>query len=384
MKSDLTSRKVHLGIFVSTLNFGGAERAAVTLANELSRRFERVDLIAMDPSGPLRDLLAEEVHVVDLGTSQGRRTFLKLVSYLRREKPDIVMSLLTVPTILLGLTKVVLMRKSPFLVGSERSYYSDIYEREGRARLLYSLYYLAARIAYRLTDCNIALTTGIRDRMVSRNLVKRSKTVVLPNAIDLSKRVVFSRAKRSERRCMNLLAIGRLNELKDYPTMIRAVKIVQENYDVHLDILGEGELRNQLSLLIQELGLEKQISLRGNFLETQTWFERTDVFVLSSLAEGFPNVLLEALAHGIPIVSTDCPTGPRDIVNSQEFGELIPMRNPKALAEALIRVHENNYDQEVLRKRAEDFEVTTICSDYESLFREQLSGSSYSVNRSSF
>jgi glycosyltransferase involved in cell wall biosynthesis len=369
---------------VSTLNFGGAERAAVTLANELSRRFERVDLIAMDPSGPLRDLLAEEVHIVDLGTSQGRHTFLKLVSYLRREKPDIVMSLLTVPTILLGLTKVVLMKRSPYLVGSERSYYSDIYEREGRARVLYSLYYLAARIAYRLTDCNIALTTGIRDRMVSRNLVKRSKTVVLPNAIDLSKRVVLNRLKRSDGRSMNLLAIGRLNELKDYPTMIRAVKIVQENYDVHLDILGEGESRDLLSLLIHELGLEKQIFLHGNVLETQTWFEETDVFVLSSLAEGFPNVLLEALAHGVPIVSTDCPTGPRDIVNCQEFGELIPMRNPKALAEALIRVHENNYDQEVLRKRAEDFDVMEICLHYETLFRELLFGSNEPFDLLSF
>ena len=83
-------------------------------------------------------------------------------------------------------------------------------------------------------------------------------------------------------------------------------------------------------------------------------------------------------------MSTDCPTGPRDIVNSQEFGELIPMRNPKALAEALIRVYENNYDQEVLRKRAEDFEVMEICLHYETLFRELLFGSNEPFDLLSF
>ena len=364
----------HLGIFVSSLNIGGAEKVAITMANEFVGSGVRVDLIVMNAEGAMSSQVSPKVHIIDLGTKRGRSSFFSLLRYIKSSRPEAILSLLTVPNSLLGLTKIILQRKSPWLVGSERSYITDTNQRAGRKIVTYFLYAIASRIGYRMLDMNVALTSGISDRMKAQRLVKPSKIVVLPNPIDLT-RISFdkdSSAPLNGR--IQLLAVGRLDDLKDYPTMIRAVNILRGTREVSLAILGDGEKRRELQSLIDELNLSGIVTLYGFVADTSSWYRTADLLILSSKIEGFPNVIVEALAHGVPVVSTDCLTGPRDILTRSCYGSLVPVGDYSALAAAVLQACSQDFDRDVLRARAEDFESRKICNLYLQLLVNEPGG----------
>ena len=132
-----------------------------------------------------------------------------------------------------------------------------------------------------------------------------------------------------------LVAAGRLVPQKDYPTMLRALKIIRQRHDARLMILGEGEQRPRLEGLVKELGLESYVSMPGIVKNPYAYMARADLFVMSSAWEALPTVLIEALALGAPVVSTDCVNGPREILQDGRYGALVPVGDVSALAEAV-------------------------------------------------
>jgi glycosyltransferase involved in cell wall biosynthesis len=187
---------------------------------------------------------------------------------------------------------------------------------------------------------------------------------VIPNPIDLSEITLKPDSKSQTEASIKLIAVGRLDEIKDYPTMIRAVGLLRNTYKVSLDIIGDGNIKESLINLINELNLAEHITLVGEVLELSHWYREADVLVLSSLSEGFGNVIVEALAHGTPVVSTDCPSGPSDIITENTYGRLVPVGDFVALADAIIQVRLQAIDKKILRARAEDFECSKICDAY--------------------
>ena len=358
-------RKVpHVGIFVSTLNIGGAEKVAITLANEFTEQGICVDLIVMSSTGALRTQISPKVRVIDLGTNRGRRSLHALVTYIKEQQPEVVISLMTVPNLLLGLSKLFVRSSTPFIVGSEHSSYSDIYERENRKFFVFLAYSVAARIGYRMLDMNIAVSEGVKQRMIQRRLVNPRKVSVISNPIEIKNIEKPTGTTPGHGSSIQLLAVGRLNALKDYDTMLRAVDIIRNKYKVELNILGDGEERERLTALIEELGLQKNVKLIGNVLDTSKWYRQADLLVLSSVSEGFANVIVEALAHGVPVVSTDCLSGPREILNKSSYGSLVPVGDFTLLAEEIISVHSKSFDRTTLRLRAEDFDSRSISAEY--------------------
>jgi glycosyltransferase involved in cell wall biosynthesis len=146
--------------------------------------------------------------------------------------------------------------------------------------------------------------------------------------------------------------------------MLRAVDIIRKKHKVELNILGDGEERERLAALIEELGLEKNVNLIGNVLDTSKWYRQADLLVLSSVSEGFANVIVEALAYGVPVVSTDCLSGPREILNKSSYGSLVPVGDFMLLAEEIISVLSKSFDRTTLRLRAEDFDSCIISRRY--------------------
>ena len=357
-------RKGHVAIFVSSLFLGGAERNAVNLANEMSSNGLRVDLVVMNGNGELRSEVSTRVNIIDMKTNRGRRSFVSLVVYIQRNKPDSVLSILTVPNILLGLTRLIPMINRPLLVGSEHSYFNDIYERSSRSRAFFLLYALLGRVGYRLLNMNIAVSQGVKLRMVQKRLVGNKKVVMIPNPIDLRSIPEPYGETSSTSATIKLLAVGRLNALKDYPTMFKAIDILRRNYDVELFVLGDGEEKNSLMKLIHNLNLEEHVKLIGTVMDTGDWFRSADAFVLSSEYEGFSNVIVEALAHGVPVVSTDCPSGPAEILTSYEYGVLVSVGDYEELARGVISVVERKFDRQTLRKRAQEYNLPKICNIY--------------------
>lgn len=139
-----------------------------------------------------------------------------------------------------------------------------------------------------------------------------------------------------------VLAVGSLTVQKDFPTLIRSIAHVQETRPVRLLILGEGQDRPELEALVRQLGLEESVSLPGFVANPYAYMARASVFVLSSRWEGLPTVLMEALYCGAPVVATDCPSGPREILRDGQYGQLVPVGNVTTLAHAIETTLEDN------------------------------------------
>jgi len=173
----------------------------------------------------------------------------------------------------------------------------------------------------------------------------------------------------------NIVARGRLCEQKGFSCLIRALEKVNKEYSkAHVYILGKGPLESKLKQLAKELHLEKKVHFLGFKNNPYKYIAHADLFVMSSLWEGLPGVLLEALACEVPIVSTDCKTGPREILQDGKYGELVSIKDSEALAEKIIYLLEHpetrkEYSQKG-RERVGGFDAQKISKEYESFFRE--------------
>ena len=155
--------------------------------------------------------------------------------------------------------------------------------------------------------------------------------------------------------------------MKDYPTLFRAFRQVSRNSDVRLVILGEGSWRRRLEKLTRKLGLQEKVSLPGWVTNPYSFMRRASLFVLSSKLEGLGNVLIEAMACGCPCVSTNCPSGPSEILDDGRFGPLVPVGDDSALAAAMERVLNSPPDKNALLARAQEFSLDASVDQYERL-----------------
>lgn len=170
-----------------------------------------------------------------------------------------------------------------------------------------------------------------------------------------------------------ILGVGRLNHQKDFLTLIRAFALVRQVQNARLLILGEGETRPELISLIKELNLETDVQLEGFVENPFAYMRKARVLVLSSAWEGFSNVLVEAMAAGIPVVSTDCPSGPREILAQGKYGQLVGISDPAAMAAAILNTLKNNVDSSLLKNRAEEFSLEKILGQYRLLIQKKIS-----------
>ena len=161
-----------------------------------------------------------------------------------------------------------------------------------------------------------------------------------------------------------ILAIGRLAEQKDFPMLIRAFALLRRNRSARLVILGEGKLGDRLQRLAASLGIADDFLLAGFVDNPYQYIQRSSVVAVSSRWEGMINVLIEALAVGTPVVSTDCHSGPAEILEDGRFGRLVPVGDAGAFAAALEETLDNPITRDVLQGRADDFSVDRVLPEY--------------------
>jgi glycosyltransferase involved in cell wall biosynthesis len=221
-----------------------------------------------------------------------------------------------------------------------------------------------------------ALTTESRDWLLHHTRVK--KVAVIPNAapwpLPTQEPLLIPQAIMPPGQKL-LLAVGRLSEQKGFDLLIDAFgQIAAQQADWHLAILGEGPLRTALLAQIRQAGLEDRISLAGRAGNVGDWYQTADLYVMSSRFEGFGNTLAEALAYGVPAVSFDCDTGPRDIIRHQVDGLLVPSGDVAALAESLNQLMSDGSLRQEFGAKAiearERFSMEKIVSMWEALFTD--------------
>lgn len=326
-----------LGIFLPSLRGGGAERVMVTLANGFSSQGHVVDLILASATGPYLDEVSKGVRIVNLGASRVAGGLPGLVGYLRRERPDALLSALWHANVVASLA-VTLARRSTRLVVSERN---SVVALLAKKRPAFFARWMM-RLAYERAQVVVSVTHGVGRELNEIIKVPGDKIRVIYNPVDVEDICVRgNQPMPNEFSNMGddgfVLAVGRLTKQKDYPTLIRAFKRVREKYDVRLVILGEGELRGELERLAQELGVGEYLVMPGFQSNPFPWMRRCGCFVLSSEWEGLPNVLLQALACGASVIATDSMGGgAREILNATGVDGLVSVGDELAIAEKIM------------------------------------------------
>ncbi len=167
-----------------------------------------------------------------------------------------------------------------------------------------------------------------------------------------------------------ILSVGSLKPEKDHMMLIEAFSLIPDSMNAKLIILGDGPLKSDLREFITKKGLNNKITLAGFQHNPYPWYNGADVFVLSSKWEGFGNVIVEALECGTPVVSTNCPCGPAEILNNGAYGKLVSMGNPAKLTKAIIESLEETHNSDVLMDRAKKFSLEEISKQYLKYFSD--------------
>jgi glycosyltransferase involved in cell wall biosynthesis len=353
-----------IAIVLASLGGGGAERVALTLAEEFSTRGVRVDLVVLSSSGPLRKDVSDRVRLVELGTGRARHSISRLRAYLKRERPSAILAI-AFHVNLLAILACAGLRPRPQIVLSVHGTFSNAIAGHPRSKRLWLT--AATMLLYRRADHVVAVSRGAARDLARHGRVETGKIVTIPNPVIRSDlEALAAESPRhpwaSESSSPLIVAAGRLSPAKDYPTLIAAMEQVAAKTGARLLILGEGELRRVLEADIARLGLERSIALPGFVANPVAFMRAADRFVLSSRWEGFAMALVEALAVGTPVVATDCPNGPREILQGGRWGKLVPVGKPEALAHAIVDVLATGGIDG--RARARDFEAGPIALSY--------------------
>ncbi|MGA4439877.1 glycosyltransferase [Psychrobacter pocilloporae] len=358
-----------IALYIPSMNGGGAERVMLALANGLAEKDILVDLVLNKVDGAYIKDASAKVNIVSLDSSRAMRSILPLAKYLRKEKPDAILSAMNYVNIVTVMAHLASGSNTKVIVSEHNNLTESKKELSFiKGRILTSL----MSWAYRKANGIVAVSNGVADALTNELKIDRNKITTIYNPI-FSEDLI----KRSQESILHpwinnaafplVLSVGRLTSQKDFRTLIHAFKQVLEKKNCNLIILGEGELRPELEKLIKSLGLDDNVQLLGFVDNPYAWMSHADLFVLSSIREGFGNVIVEAMACGTPIVSTDCPSGPHEILEGGKWGDLVPSGNSDLLAQSIIDSLDNPVKVDV-RTRAEFFSVDNAVNKYLDIF----------------
>lgn len=333
----MSQEKRRISFYLPSLRGGGAERITVKLVKSFLLKGYPVDLVLASAEGPYLGDVPEGCRVVDLKCTRVVKSLPRLVRYLRRERPEALVSGLN-HTNVIAIASCIMARVPVRMIAVEHNTFSaDMANpRYCRARLLP----LLIRLLYPQADAIVAVSGGVADDLVRVFPALKDKVTVIYNPVIGAE--LFEQAEAPVEHSWFavgsppvILSVGRLTEQKNYSTLLRAFAQVRGVMDCRLVILGEGEERGMLERLAAELGIAGDIWMPGFVENPYRFMKRAAVYVLSSRWEGLPTVLIEAMACGPPLVSTDCPSGPREILRDGSCGKLVPVGGVSELAAAI-------------------------------------------------
>ena len=357
--------------FSSKLHRGGAEKHLVRLCNYLNKQGWEIVICVTQGGGGYESILDKDVKVIyprwevnsySLGLLVGMESLMKV---LRQEKPKLVFSIQDGPNVVALATKQVLRSGIPFLIGVQNN---PLYLQGQMGKLLR---FLLKRLYLRADHC-VSLSSGVGETYEKLVPTLSQKLSVVHN-IGFEKWQDRSSRSQPGGAEFKLLAVGRLVEQKDYPTMLRGLQLLLKKHPgITLTILGDGVLKESLEQLAQELGVNDNIHFAGFVSDPNTYYLSHDLMILSSRWEGFGNVIVEAMSHGLPVVAADCPFGPSEIIEDKINGCLFAVGNFTQMATKVEEIiAAPGYYAELSRnaiERAKDFSAEKIGSQYGQVF----------------
>jgi len=367
MKSKRYPPKIAISAF--SFGSGGTEKMLAHLARGFTELGCQVDFLIGQTDSPYMDTICKNLCTIEIRAGSRKERTSILCRYLAEAKPQILLSgkrsdeealaaraLTNEPTrifLRIGTSLWIRDRHSPF-------------------KLLRTIWRLR-RVVPR-ADGVIAVSKGVAEDI--RRLIgnHKSQIHVIPNPvitpeIDLLAEAPMDHPYFSDSTIAPvILGAGGMRRAKDFPTLLRAFSLVREKIPALLIILGKGRQKEKLLRLSHHLGIHPWVSFPGFTQNPYAYMARANVFVLSSVREGSPNVLVEALALGLPVVSTDCPSGPREILQDGKYGRLVPCRNPNALASGILETLKQPPQKEFLKEAARRYTIRSSAKKYLEVF----------------
>lgn len=362
----MMNRKKKIAIFMPNLFGGGGQRSMLNLARGIADSGYAVDMVLAHLDGVFQSEVPQSVCIVDLKASRTLTSIPALIRYLKIEQPDAMLSVFGYVNIV-ALWAWRLARVPTQLYLCEQNTVS--LEAGNASSWRTRITPLLMKYFYPWANGIVVVSQGVREDLAQLTNIPLQRITVIYNPSVVGTEVaVKAKAPLDHPWFMAdqppvLIAVGRLEPQKDYPTLIRAFAKVRKMLPARLIILGEGRERASLESIIKELKLEQDVSLPGFVMNPYAYMARASLFVLSSRWEGLPTVLIEALCCGTPAVSTDCPSGPREILQKGKYGQLVPVGDADALAEAII----NNLNGKTPKPPSESwqpYDLKSVSSQY--------------------
>lgn len=347
---------IDLVVFTPTLA-GGVGRVIFNLADGLQKRGYQVEILTVKKD--IQDVKFEGVKVVDLSCKRTIQALPKLINYLKENNPKVLLSAIYHANIISSFAHLISGQKSKLILTEHIALKQSLAH---EPFLLSFMLKVLVKLLFRRADRIIAVSNGAADDLKEMGLPENKIDVIYNPVIT---REVFSLAEQSpshpwflDKTVPIILGVGRLTEQKDFATLIKAFILVRKELPARLVIVGEGEEKNRLNKMISNYNLQDSACLLGHQNNPYPFFKYSSVFVLTSRWEGFGNVLVEALCLGSSVVSSDCPSGPKEILKDGKLGSLVPPGDDQAFAKAIIKMLESP-----LPKPREE-ELIEFTSDY--------------------
>lgn len=374
-RSPLSLNGKRIAIFIYALTGGGAQRRTLTLANGFADRGYQVDVITVRGRGVLNGELSPRARLIALDAGwprwhpgsllrkrglKGYMAIPSLAHYVARAAPDILLSAASHANIPAVLAWHLAGKPVPLVLRASNHPSGNLQHRPRRYRLFKPLYNRLGGLLYARADAIIAVSKGVATAMADLTGLPPERIATIYNPM-VGEGAIALNGSQAPHRWLEpgqppvVLGAGRLAIQKDFGTLIRAFALLRRQRPARLVILGDGAKREELEALVRALALEEDVLLPGYVQNAGEWMAAAGVFVLSSLWEGLPGVLIEALAAGCPVVSVDCPSGPREILEDGRYGTLVPARAPEGMAEAIAATLAAPRQAALLRGRAAAF-----------------------------
>ncbi|OOE79267.1 hypothetical protein BZG25_10235 [Salinivibrio sp. ML198] len=353
-------------IVTPSFNGGGAERIAINLANYYVDMGWDISIIAFNAKGPYANLVSEKVKVIDL-KSRTRYVFFKLLKTLKEQQPELVVSIIRDTNIFVGLSSHFIKTKTIYREANTMDAIRSM------PLLKKGLYLFLMRQSYKRASKIIANSNDTKKDLLENKICCTEKIKVIGNPVlipDFESLIDKKLRHRWLGNCKykTILNVGRLHKQKNQALLINVFNLIYKRIPCsRLVILGEGEEESNLKSLIKEFGLADVVEIINFQKNPYPYYRAADVFVLTSDWEGFGNVIVEAMASETPVISTDCPGGPKMILNNGEFGTLVEPNKTKKLAEAIMNKLEkpSSIEQiEKAKKRAMQFSLEQVAEKY--------------------
>ena len=363
-----------IAFILPDLRAGGAEKVCINLAIDWITKGHTITFVLINKKGEYLKNISKKIKIVSLKKKKLRQIFFPLLSFFYKHKPDIILAQmwpLTSITVLAWLASFKIGKL--FLV--DHVHLSSSVEKE--IFFPKKIFKLIIKATYLFANKIIVVSNGVKKDLVQISDKLNEKTKVIYNPLIKKKKIKIKNKLSLRKKIWGknvkycILNVGSLKIQKDHFNLIEAFSLLKFYKKSKLLIIGNGPLKNKLKKLIKIKKLNNHIIFINFKSNLQKYYETADLFVSSSKWEGFSNVIAESLGYGLPVVSTNCKSGPSEILKKGKYGKLVPIENPKKLASAILNSLQNKHDKNLLIKRSEDFAVSKISNKYLKLIKNE-------------